>query len=66
MGNLVSFHFWPASVGGILSHLILPSSQGPLTLGELLDKKDAGFWQMPGALSDFRVGPEPSASSECP
>lgn len=38
-------------------HLRLPSSRGLLTLGGPHDRKDAGFWQMPGTLSNFRAEP---------
>lgn len=46
-------------------HLILASSQG-LHLGRTPRQRDAGSWQMPDNLSNFRAGPKSSASSECP
>lgn len=66
MGNPGQFRFWQVSVGGILgviryAHLLRASQ-----LGRTAWHKDAGIWQMPGTLSHFRAGPEPSASSERP
>lgn len=44
-------------------HLKLASSQGLLALGglHLPGRKDAGFWQMPGAFSNFWAGPHQDA-----
>lgn len=53
MGNLALFHFWPVCGWDPQSHLILSSSQGLLTLGELLGKEMlfSGKCQAPSQIS---------------
>lgn len=53
MGNLALFHFWPVCGWDPRSHLILSSSQGLLTLGELLGKEMlfSGKCQAPSQIS---------------
>lgn len=53
---------WVAS----LESFDMPIFSGASQLGRTARHKDAGIWQMPGTLSHFRAGPEPSASSERP